>query len=31
MEKAIGVCEVNNLSDENLAKAVAWLRELEGE
>ena len=29
LEKAIGECEVNNLNDENLAKAARWLRELE--
>ena len=31
LEKAIGECEVNNLNDENLAKAARWLRELEDE
>ena len=29
LEKAIGECEVNNLNDENLAKAARWLRELQ--
>ena len=29
LEKAIGECEVNNLSDADLAEAARWLRELQ--